>query len=366
MSGIIQGKDLVDESVTPNKLDRSYTTSTELNQVVSQFSEDITVIDETLTHKADLGSDGLVLNSQLPTERVPIRGTAVNPQVTTDPSSGFTLVSCEVFNDESGNPVVPTEEDEYFGIVTKLIFRYTTNDGKFWASGGQSGLQLGNTSATAFQGNLGQIAYDHSQITSGNPHNTNKADIGLSNVDNTSDINKPVSSATQTALSNLSISLQASFASALNLKENSIPTGTISQYFRGDKTWQTLPTYSVPVKATQAQALAGTDDTTFITPVQLRNVLSQLSSPVPNWTAATTVTAGTNYIAPSDGVVILTSAGISLIATYTYTINGVTRNWGSGVLAASTSSFPFTVKQGDIYSCTGVGGIFVPLRKFYN
>jgi len=33
-----------------------------------------------------------------------------------------------------------------------------------------------------------------------NPHNTNKSDVGLGNVDNTSDLNKPVSNATQNAL----------------------------------------------------------------------------------------------------------------------------------------------------------------------
>lgn len=53
----------------------------------------------------------------------------------------------------------------------------------------------------------------------------NKSDVGLSNVDNTSDLNKPISTATQ---------------SALNAKENTITAGTTSQYFRGDKTFQTL------------------------------------------------------------------------------------------------------------------------------
>jgi len=52
-----------------------------------------------------------------------------------------------------------------------------------------------------------------------------KSDVGLSNVDNTSDANKPISTATQTAL---------------NAKENTIASGTTSQYFRGDKTFQTL------------------------------------------------------------------------------------------------------------------------------
>lgn len=42
-------------------------------------------------------------------------------------------------------------------------------------------------------------AYTHSQIATGNPHGTTKADIGLGNVDNTSDVNKPVSTAQATA-----------------------------------------------------------------------------------------------------------------------------------------------------------------------
>jgi len=52
-----------------------------------------------------------------------------------------------------------------------------------------------------------------------------KSDVGLGNVDNTSDANKPISSATQTAL---------------NGKENTITAGTTAQYYRGDKTFQTL------------------------------------------------------------------------------------------------------------------------------
>lgn len=51
------------------------------------------------------------------------------------------------------------------------------------------------------------------------------SDVGLGNVDNTSDANKPVSTATQTALDG---------------KEGTITAGTTSQYWRGDKSWQTL------------------------------------------------------------------------------------------------------------------------------
>lgn len=44
-------------------------------------------------------------------------------------------------------------------------------------------------------------------------------------MDNTSDVNKPISTATQTALNN---------------KEATIALGTAAQYWRGDKSWQSL------------------------------------------------------------------------------------------------------------------------------
>lgn len=61
-------------------------------------------------------------------------------------------------------------------------------------------LALGETSSTAYRGDRGKTAYDHSQVVTGNPHGTTKSDVGLGNVDNTSDANKPVSTAQQTAL----------------------------------------------------------------------------------------------------------------------------------------------------------------------
>jgi hypothetical protein len=70
----------------------------------------------------------------------------------------------------------------------------------------------------------------HTQIdthiaNTSNPHSVTKSQVGLGNADNTSDLNKPISTATQTAL---------------NSKEPTITSGTTSQYFRGDKTFQTL------------------------------------------------------------------------------------------------------------------------------
>lgn len=68
------------------------------------------------------------------------------------------------------------------------------------------------------------------------------SDIGLGNVNNTSDADKPVSTATQTAL---------------NAKQNTITTGTSSQYFKGDLTLGTLPT-ALPPNGSAGGRLTGT------------------------------------------------------------------------------------------------------------
>ena len=85
----------------------------------------------------------------------------------------------------------------YIAIDTNLTYRWGGSSYVVMSSS----LALGETSSTAYRGDRGKIAYDHSQAT-GNPHNTTKADIGLGNVDNTSDLDKPVSTATQSALNN--------------------------------------------------------------------------------------------------------------------------------------------------------------------
>lgn len=45
-------------------------------------------------------------------------------------------------------------------------------------------LALGETSSTAYRGDRGKTAYDHSQLASGNPHNVSASDVGLGNVAN--------------------------------------------------------------------------------------------------------------------------------------------------------------------------------------
>lgn len=95
----------------------------------------------------------------------------------------------------SAFPVAGEAGKIYVALDTNLTYRWS---GSAYVEISQS-LALGETSGTAYRGDRGKTAYDHSQ-SAGNPHGTSKADVGLGNVDNTSDANKPVSTAQQTAL----------------------------------------------------------------------------------------------------------------------------------------------------------------------
>ena len=77
----------------------------------------------------------------------------------------------------------------------------------------------------AIAGNNVSLTYDDINDNVTFDVNVDKYDVGLGNVDNTSDADKPISNAVQVAL---------------NLKEGVITAGTTAQYWRGDKTWQTL------------------------------------------------------------------------------------------------------------------------------
>lgn len=74
----------------------------------------------------------------------------------------------------------------YVDLSTEKTYRWS---GTAYAEISAS-LALGETSSTAYRGDRGKTAYDHSQLTSGNPHNVSKSDVGLGNVDNTSDATK--------------------------------------------------------------------------------------------------------------------------------------------------------------------------------
>lgn len=85
--------------------------------------------------------------------------------------------------------------------ISDLILKKLTGQTSSGGGGGTT-TPIGESSTSAYRGDRGKIAYDHSQQTGGNPHNITKDQVGLGNVNNTSDINKPISEATAIALSN--------------------------------------------------------------------------------------------------------------------------------------------------------------------
>lgn len=129
----------------------------------------------------------------------------------------------------------------------------------------------------------------------------NKAAVGLSNVDNTSDLSKPISTATQTALDG---------------KESTITAGTTSQYWRGDKSWQTLNKTAVglsnvdntsdankPVSTATQTALDLKADITSLADVATSGDYADLTGKPSIPTQLTDLT-DTNIVTPGSGQVL--------------------------------------------------------------
>jgi hypothetical protein len=86
--------------------------------------------------------------------------------------------------------VVPHEDDEaIFGLDNQLVSEVTVEANTVltllryvgvWRviDSSAASLALGETSSTAYRGDRGKTAYDHSQVVTGNPHGTTAADVG--------------------------------------------------------------------------------------------------------------------------------------------------------------------------------------------
>jgi len=128
-------------------------------------------------------------------------------------------------------PVTGESGKIYVALNTNITYRWA---GSTYVEISPS-LALGETIDSAYRGDRGKIAYDHSQLTSSNPHNVTKTDVGLSNVPNL-DATNPVNIVQTSSYRFVTDSEKSTW----NGKENAITAGTTSQYYRGDKTFQTL------------------------------------------------------------------------------------------------------------------------------
>jgi hypothetical protein len=99
------------------------------------------------------------------------------------------------YANQAAFPATGDDGKIYIAKDTNLTYRWT---GTVYTEISPS-IALGETSATAYRGDRGKIAYEHTLLQN-NPHGVTKSQIDLGNVDNTSDANKPISTAQQSAL----------------------------------------------------------------------------------------------------------------------------------------------------------------------
>lgn len=129
---------------------------------------------------------------------------------------------------------------------------------------------------------------------------------------------------------------------ALDGKEPTIAAGTTAQYWRGDKTWQTLPVYSLP-----------TASTTILGGVKVDGVTITID--------ANGVISGANtYVLPTATSTILGGVKIGAGVTITSGVISVSTNYEAPITAGTTAQYWRGDKSWQtlpIYTLAGLGGL---------
>lgn len=150
---------------------------------------------------------------------------------------------------------------------------------------------------------------------------TARTNLGLGSVDNTADLDKPISTATQTALNG-----KASTGHAhAGVYEPAVDEGTPEQYWRGDKTWGTLPTGGDASTNTAASVdsevavFSGTGGKTLKRATG--SGIAKLTSGV-----LSTATAGTDFVSPNGEETLTNKTLTSPTSTGAIYDNGAVRS----------------------------------------
>lgn len=141
------------------KADKTYVdTQDNLLQDQINLKANASSVNQSLGTKADL-VDGKIPASQLPSfvDDV-LEGTYINPTT---------------FNNLNNQPYTPETDKIYIDTTTNKTYRWS---GMLYVVISSGGVALGETSETAYRGDRGKVAYDHSQ-SQGNPHNSTTSDI---------------------------------------------------------------------------------------------------------------------------------------------------------------------------------------------
>ena len=150
---------------------------------------------------------------------------------------------------------LPSFVDDVLEYTTLASFPVTGETGKIYVdlTTNKTYRWSGSTYIYITSGAVDSVAGKTGVVT------LNKADVGLGSVDNTADSVKNVLSATKLTtartINGVSFDGSANITIADSTKEPSITAGTTAQYWRGDKTWATMPT-SLPASDVSAWAKA--------------------------------------------------------------------------------------------------------------
>jgi len=272
----------------------------------------------------------------------------------------------------------------YIAIDTNITYRWGGSSYVIMTSS----LALGETSSTAYRGDRGKIAYDHSQAT-GNPHGTTKNDIGLGNVPNLDTTNAVNNSHTHSNKSILDLitepfttSLKSLYDGAVTHINNLsltglrlITSGEITKLTNtsgtntGDETTSSIQTKR-PLKTIEGQSLEGSGNIDLTkNDIGLGNVdnTSDLNKPISNATQnalnlkenssnkVTDLNTPNNTTFPTTQAIInenkkatITVELINLLTTSFYAPNALRINStalinGSGTIALKVNDVAYTL-----------------------
>lgn len=198
--------------------------------------------------------------------------------------------------------------------------------GELEAGGGGGGLVLGETSTTAYRGDRGAAAYDHSQAT-GNPHGTSKADVGLGSVDNVSAASlrdRSTHTGTQSADTLTDGTTNRAFLATERTKLSGIASGATANsadatlLARANHTGTQAPSTITGTAVVTADARLGESEIRLLPAARYTGSTPVMSMLVPLVSAGSTVaiTAGQHALAPTRGNGgTLASLGILVSAT---------------------------------------------------
>lgn len=162
---------------------------------------------------ATLDEDGKVPSSQLPSYVDDI----VDVYATYSKSGTGVLSNIVLYSDAAKTKLVTGEAGKIYQNIADgepgYQFRWT---GTVFSQTGASSLIIGEVAGTAYDGAKGAAATTaiaNHKVDKDNPHEVTAAQVGLGNVDNTSDVNKPVSTAQAQAIAAAVNALDAAITS---------------------------------------------------------------------------------------------------------------------------------------------------------